>query len=192
MLYIGIDLGTSASKFLLVDEVGRVLNTVTKEYPLSFPRPGWSEQDPAHWWQACLAGVPELLAGFDAKQVAGIGVGGQHDSTGEPWFVAKKDLKTNTLWICQGHDHPWLLSHELICVRPSWISGHAPEPNTPVTVRTRYRQPDEPTRLAAVGAQAFTLDCTDSPQWAATPGQSAVLYQGDVCLGGGFIDVVER
>ena len=77
MLYIGIDLGTSASKFLLVDEVGRVLNTVTKEYPLSFPRPGWSEQDPAHWWQACLAGVPELLAGFDAEQVAGIGVGGQ-------------------------------------------------------------------------------------------------------------------
>lgn len=77
MLYIGIDLGTSASKFLLVDEVGRVLNTVTKEYPLSFPRPGWSEQNPAHWWQACLAGVPELLAGFDAKQVAGIGVGGQ-------------------------------------------------------------------------------------------------------------------
>lgn len=77
MLYIGIDLGTSASKFLLVDEVGRVLNTVTKEYPLSFPRPGWSEQDPAHWWQACLAGVPELLAGFDAKQMAGIGVGGQ-------------------------------------------------------------------------------------------------------------------
>ena len=77
MLYIGIDLGTSASKFLLVDEVGRVLNTVTKEYPLSFPRPGWSEQDPAHWWQACLAGVPELLAGFDAKQVAGMGVGGQ-------------------------------------------------------------------------------------------------------------------
>lgn len=77
MLYIGIDLGTSASKFLLVDEVGRVLNTVTKEYPLSFPRPGWSEQDPAHWWQACLAGVPKLLAGFDAKQVAGIGVGGQ-------------------------------------------------------------------------------------------------------------------
>ena len=60
-----------------MDEVGRVLNTVTKEYPLSFPRPGWSEQDPAHWWQACLAGVPELLAGFDAKQVAGIGVGGQ-------------------------------------------------------------------------------------------------------------------
>ena len=77
MLTIGIDLGTSACKFLLVDEAGRVQNTVSKEYPLAFPRPGWSEQDPAHWWQACLAGVPELLAGFDAGQVAGIGIGGQ-------------------------------------------------------------------------------------------------------------------
>ena len=77
MLTIGIDLGTSACKFLLVDEAGRVQNTVSKEYPLAFPHPGWSEQDPAHWWQACLAGVPELLAGFDAKQVAGIGIGGQ-------------------------------------------------------------------------------------------------------------------
>ena len=77
MFYIGIDLGTSACKFLLVDGDGKVLNTVTREYPLSFPHPGWSEQDPAHWWQACLSGVPALLAGYDAAQVAGIGVGGQ-------------------------------------------------------------------------------------------------------------------
>ena len=77
MYYIGIDLGTSACKLLLVDEAGRVLRTVTKEYPLSFPRPGWSEQDPALWWAAVCAGTPELLAGFDAEQVAGIGAGGQ-------------------------------------------------------------------------------------------------------------------
>ena len=57
MLYIGIDLGTSACKLLLVDEEGQVRNTVTKEYPLSFPRPGWSEQDPAHWW-AAVQGPP--------------------------------------------------------------------------------------------------------------------------------------
>ena len=75
--YIGIDLGTSACKFLLVDETGKVHNTVTKEYPLSFPHPGWSEQDPAHWWRACCEGLPQLLAGVDAGQVAGIGVGGQ-------------------------------------------------------------------------------------------------------------------
>ena len=77
MYYIGIDLGTSACKLLLVDEAGRVLRTVTKAYPLSFPRPGWSEQDPALWWAAVCAGTPELLAGFDAEQVAGIGAGGQ-------------------------------------------------------------------------------------------------------------------
>ena len=77
MLYIGIDLGTSACKLLLVDEAGQVRNTVTKEYPLAFPRPGWSEQDPADWWRAVRTGVPELLAGFDPSQVAGIGAGGQ-------------------------------------------------------------------------------------------------------------------
>jgi len=77
MLYIGIDLGTSACKLLLVDEGGTVLNEVTKEYPLSFPHPGWSEQAPEDWWQAVTDGVPELLVGFDASQVAGIGAGGQ-------------------------------------------------------------------------------------------------------------------
>ena len=77
MLYIGIDLGTSACKLLLVDGGGAVLNEVTKEYPLSFPHPGWSEQNPEDWWRAVLDGVPELLAGFDAAQVLGIGAGGQ-------------------------------------------------------------------------------------------------------------------
>ncbi|MGN0980027.1 MAG: xylulokinase [Candidatus Avoscillospira sp.] len=77
MLYIGIDLGTSATKFLLVDEAGEVRNTVTKEYPLSFPQPGWSEQAPADWWTACLEGIPELLRGFDPSEVCGIGLGGQ-------------------------------------------------------------------------------------------------------------------
>ncbi len=77
MLYIGIDLGTSAAKFLLVDETGEIKNEVSREYPLSFPQPGWSEQEPQHWWNACLTGIPELLNGFDASQVAGIGAGGQ-------------------------------------------------------------------------------------------------------------------
>ncbi len=77
MYYIGIDLGTSACKLLLVDGAGKVANTVTKEYPLSFPQPGWSEQEPEAWWQAVLEGIPELLGGFDASQVQGIGAGGQ-------------------------------------------------------------------------------------------------------------------
>ena len=75
--YIGIDLGTSAVKLLLVDEQGKIHNEVTKEYPLEFPQPGWSQQNPEDWWNAVTEGIPELLAGFDAAQVAGIGCGGQ-------------------------------------------------------------------------------------------------------------------
>ena len=75
--YIGIDLGTSGMKLLLVDETGGILSEVTKEYPLIFPNPGWSEQEPGEWWGALLAGITELTNGFDASQIAGIGVGGQ-------------------------------------------------------------------------------------------------------------------
>ncbi len=75
--YIGIDLGTSAVKLLLVSADGRILNTVTKEYPLYFPHPGWSEQNPADWWNACVDGIRELMQGFDASDVKGIGCAGQ-------------------------------------------------------------------------------------------------------------------
>ena len=64
MYFIGIDLGTSACKLLLVDEVGAIVNEVTHEYPLIFPHPGWSEQKPEDWWSAVVTGVPELLRGF--------------------------------------------------------------------------------------------------------------------------------
>ena len=77
MYFIGVDLGTSACKFLLVDRSGTVCSQATVEYPLSMPHTGWSEQDPAGWWDACLRGIPALLRGFDAAQVQGIGVGGQ-------------------------------------------------------------------------------------------------------------------
>ena len=77
MLYIGIDLGTSSTKFLLVDENGAILNTVSEDYPLLFPRNGWSEQRAEDWWNACRTGVKKLLCGFDADQVVGIGTGGQ-------------------------------------------------------------------------------------------------------------------
>ena len=77
MLYIGIDLGTSSVKLLLMEASGKILNTVTKEYPLEFPQPGWSQQNPEDWRRAVLDGIPELLRGFDAAHVAGIGCGGQ-------------------------------------------------------------------------------------------------------------------
>lgn len=77
MYYIGIDLGTSAVKLLLVAEDGQICNSVTKKYPLEFPQPGWSQQNPQDWRKAVLEGIPQLLEGFDGSQVAGIGCGGQ-------------------------------------------------------------------------------------------------------------------
>ena len=76
-LYIGVDLGTSATKLLLMDEQGEIKNVVTKEYPLEFPQPGWSQQDPEGWRKAVMEGIPELLQGFNGADVASIGCGGQ-------------------------------------------------------------------------------------------------------------------
>ncbi len=76
-LFIGVDLGTSAVKLLLVDETGKILNSVTKDYPLSFPQPGWSEQNPADWWKAVQHGILQLTEHTDKSQIRGIGVGGQ-------------------------------------------------------------------------------------------------------------------
>ena len=77
MYFIGVDLGTSACKLLLMDESGEIARVVSKAYGVEYPRPGWSQQDPADWWRAVREGVPELLTGLDASQVAGIGCGGQ-------------------------------------------------------------------------------------------------------------------
>ena len=76
-LYIGVDLGTSAVKLLLMDADGGIKNVVSKEYPLEFPQPGWSQQAPEDWRKAVMEGIPELLQGFDGADVAGIGCGGQ-------------------------------------------------------------------------------------------------------------------
>lgn len=76
-LFIGIDLGTSAAKLLLMDAQGEIKNIISKEYPLEFPCPGWSQQKPEYWRKAIMEGIPELLAGFDGTDVAGLGCGGQ-------------------------------------------------------------------------------------------------------------------
>jgi tRNA-specific 2-thiouridylase len=99
--------------------------------------------------------------------------------------VARKDIATNTLYIVQGHDHPWLLAGGMQADQASWVAGHAPEAGA-LSAKTRYRQADVPCVIAPRGDSDFALNFTD-PQWAVTPGQSAVLYDGDVCLGGGII-----
>jgi tRNA-uridine 2-sulfurtransferase len=126
------------------------------------------------------------LAFYTLGQRKGIGVGGQKSGSGEAWFVARKDMASNTLWIVQGHDHPWLLADQLTADDATWVSGVAPAPGARLTAKTRYRQTDAACEVTAAAGAGFALRF-DTPQWAATPGQSAVLYDGEVCLGGGVI-----
>jgi len=135
------------------------------------------------------------LSFYTLGQRQGLGIGGVKEKgvqrgggAHEPWFVARKDLEKNTLRVVQGHDHPWLLSHRLQAQDVSWCAGHAPTPGA-YAAKTRYRQQDAPCTLEAV-AGGFALQFPEA-QWAVTPGQSAVLYDGDVCLGGGVIAAVE-
>jgi tRNA-specific 2-thiouridylase len=139
------------------------------------------------------------LSFYTLGQRKGIGIGGLKDkgaakggSEHEPWFVARKDLATNTLYVVQGHDHPWLLSHRLHASDASWVAGRPPsEQVSGLGAKTRYRQADaacEITSNAAADRSPETFELAFAQaQWAVTPGQSAVLYQGEVCLGGGVI-----
>ena len=132
------------------------------------------------------------LSFYTLGQRQGLGIGGIKDKgaqrgSGEhaPWFVARKDLSRNTLSVVQGHDHPWLLSGQLTADDLSWCASTAPAPGR-YAAKTRYRQSDAPCNLTYNDKGELAL-AFDDPQWAVTPGQSAVLYDGEVCLGGGVI-----
>jgi len=126
------------------------------------------------------------LAFFTLGQRKGIGLGGSQDGNGDAWYVARKDITNNTLYVAQGHEHPWLLANRLEAIDSSWVSGIAPNSGN-YSAKTRYRQADSACILnAAENNLTFQLAFPDA-QWAVTPGQSAVLYDGDICLGGGII-----
>jgi tRNA-specific 2-thiouridylase len=131
------------------------------------------------------------LSFYTLGQRKGIGLGGMKSyqnaaGSSDAWYVARKDVESNTLYVVQGHDHPWLLSSRLAAGQASWIAGEPPAAGA-LAAKTRYRQADTPCLLADPAPSAFSLSFP-SAQWAVTPGQSAVLYDGDVCLGGGIID----
>ena len=128
-------------------------------------------------------GRHEGLMYYTIGQRHGLGIGGP----GEPWYVAEKDLARNVLIVVQGHDHPLLLSDRLTARELSWIAGTPPDPARSYTAKTRYRQQDAPCHIETLTGDKLTLRF-DTPQWAVTPGQSVVLYDGDVCLGGGIIE----
>lgn len=134
-----------------------------------------------------VLGTHEGVMFHTLGQRGGLGIGGRRDSTGEPWFVVGKDLAAATLWVAQG-DHPALYSRRLLATGPSWIAGAAPASDWRCTAKIRYRQEDQACTVT-VDSGTGTLDVRfDQPQRAATPGQSIVFYDGDVCLGGAVID----
>ena len=128
-------------------------------------------------------GKHEGLMFYTLGQRQGLGIGGQ----GEPWFVAGKDMQRNVLIVVQGHEHPLLLNDTLVAQDLNWIANHAPDTAAPYGAKTRYRQQDASCRISEAGPDQLGLKF-DTAQWAVTPGQSVVMYDGETCLGGGIIN----
>ncbi|MCB8887633.1 tRNA 2-thiouridine(34) synthase MnmA [Vreelandella malpeensis] len=123
---------------------------------------------------------------YTLGQRQGLGIGGLANYSEEPWYVAGKDLERNVLIVVQGKNDAHLYTDTLATEAMDWVAGEAPVAEGRFTAKTRYRQSDCPcyvTTLADGGVEVRF----DDPQWAVTPGQSLVLYDGDVCLGGGVI-----
>ena len=130
------------------------------------------------------------LSFYTLGQRQGLGIGGikgHASAVGEhsPWFVARKELERNVLVVVQGHENPALQSSALRAEDASWVAGLAPAAGR-YAAKSRYRQSDAGCTLLPAGTASFGL-AFDAPQWAVTPGQSAVLYDGEICLGGGVI-----
>ena len=127
------------------------------------------------------------LAYYTLGQRQGLGVGGTRDGSALPWFVAAKDIDRNALVVVQGHEHPLLYRQEIDARELHWIGGAAPSATQPLRLaaKTRYRMADASCRVVLAGDRCRAI--FDTPQWAPTPGQYLVFYDGDVCLGGGII-----
>ena len=123
---------------------------------------------------------------YTIGQRQGLGIGGTRDGAGEPWFVVGKNMSKNILIVVQGHDHPALFRPTLSAADLTWISGQSPHCNWVYAAKIRYRQPDAPCFITYLGGDRCDVEFAQ-PQWAVTPGQSVVVYESKICLGGGVI-----
>lgn len=128
------------------------------------------------------------LIHYTLGQRKGLGIGGI--GTGEPWFVAGKNLKKNILYVAQGENHPSLYSTSMIGEMPSWILGKTPDMPLKCTAKFRYRQKDIPVTVDVLEDGNIYIEY-DNPVKAVTPGQVAVLYQDEVCLGSSIIKSID-
>jgi len=135
-------------------------------------------------------GKHDGLMYYTLGQRQGLGIGGRKNNNGAPWFVVSKDLAQNILYVAQGRDHPWLKSQTLEANQLHWVTGRAPSLPYRCTIKTRYRQIDQPCTLIEIINGSIKV-IFDTPQHAVTPGQAAVFYQGDECLGGGTITTTD-
>ncbi|KFZ38638.1 tRNA 2-thiouridylase [Shewanella mangrovi] len=120
-------------------------------------------------------------------QRKGLGIGGMKDSNDDPWYVVDKDLKRNVLIVAQGGRHPRLMSNGLIANQLDWVDRQGPADGSRITLKTRYRQTDVSCQVHYNADNELQVTF-DEPVAAVTPGQSAVFYDGEICLGGGIID----
>lgn len=120
-------------------------------------------------------------------QRKGLRIGGTRDGSEEPWYVVDKDVENNLLIVAQGHEHPRLMSVGLIAQQLDWVSREPLAQPVRCVVKTRYRQEDIPCTVTPLGEDKISVRF-DIPVAAVTPGQSAVFYQDEVCLGGGIIE----
>ena len=127
------------------------------------------------------------LVFYTLGQRQGLGIGGSKTSNGEPWFVAEKNIQENTIIVAQGHGHPLLFKDGLAAKKTHWIHGTLPKKHWVYGAKTRYRQPDAPCEIDTINDHSIEL-FFGQKQWAITPGQSVVVYESNVCLGGAIIE----
>ena len=134
-----------------------------------------------------VLGQHEGVIYYTLGQRQGLRIGGQANSSGEPWYVVNKDVKNNTLIVAQGHNHPLLFSSQLTATQCHWIGDIPFELPFHCSAKTRYRQSDQACIITELTQDTCQVQFS-SPQRAVTPGQSVVFYQENQCLGGGIID----
>jgi tRNA-specific 2-thiouridylase len=134
-----------------------------------------------------VCGEHDGLMYYTMGQRKGLGIGGGHGDKEAPWFVAEKDMKTNTIIVAQGHDHPALFHNHLSANQIHWVGGSPPDDFQGLCAKIRYRQADQKCKIIELSSDSCSVTF-QQPQFAITPGQSIVFYLGDECIGGAIID----
>lgn len=160
----------------------RKFKTFLQEYLLT--QPGNIETD-----NGKIIGMHDGLMYYTLGQRQGLKIGGLKDAQEAPWYVIEKDIKRNVLIVAQNRNHPFLLTKKLSCNQIHWVSDIKAD-NFECFAKTRYRQSDQASIVHKVSNDLYHVEFMD-PQWAVTPGQSVVFYNGEECLGGGIIQSKE-